>query len=451
MKLLILKDILDNKKDYLNKEIKLDGWVKNVRTSKNIGFIELNDGSDFKSIQIVFDNSLENYNNIKKITIGSSISIVGDLIKSLNDNQEFEIKAKSINIICKNNEDYPLQKKRHTLEYLRNIAHLRPRTNTFKAIFRIRSITSYAIHKFFNDSGFYYINTPIITTSDCEGAGEMFSVEKSKNNNKNFFGKETFLTVSGQLSAETLIYSLRNVYTFGPTFRAENSNTPRHAAEFWMIEPEMAFVDLRGCMNCAEKMLRSVVSYVLKNAKDELDFCNKFINNNIIERLENIIDSKFKIMEYTDAIEILKESKREFEYDVEWGIDLQTEHEKFLTNEFAKSPLFIVNYPKNIKAFYMRMNNDNKTVAAMDLLVPDVGEIIGGSQREERYEILLDKIKKDKLDEKDYWWYLDLRKYGSVIHSGFGMGLERLVMYLTGISNIRDVIPYPRTVNSANF
>jgi asparaginyl-tRNA synthetase len=459
--ILILKNIFAEIEKYKNKEIELDGWIKTVRVSKDLGFIELNDGSDFKSIQIVFESKLKNYEEIKKLTVGSSINLNGILVTSPKDNKNIEIQANIINIICKNSEDYPLQKKRHTLEYLRTIAHLRSRTNTFRAVFKIRSVASYAIHNFFNKNNFSYIHTPIITSNDCEGAGEMFKVEKSKNDkkndkndkdvNKNFFGKETFLTVSGQLSAETLIYSLRNVYTFGPTFRAENSNTPRHAAEFWMIEPEMAFVDLKGCMDCAERMLKFVVNYVLENAYDEIEFCNKFINNNIINRLQDIINTKFKVVDYTEAIKILKDSKKNFEYKVDWGIDLQTEHERFLTESVFKSAVFITNFPKDIKAFYMRLNKDNKTVAAMDLLLPEIGEIIGGSQREERFDILLKKMQDSKLNIDDYWWYLDLRKYGSIVHSGFGLGFERLIMYLTGVQNIRDAIPYPRTVNNASF
>lgn len=443
--------------NFIGQEIFIGGWIKTLRNSKNVSFIQLSDGSCFKNIQIVFDNQLENYEQVNKLCVGSSVLVNGLVVESQGQKQSFEIQAKSIQIENAAPENYPLQKKRHTLEYLRTIAHLRPRTNTFQAVFKIRSLAAYAIHKFFNENNFVYVNTPIITTSDCEGAGEMFRVT-TLNENKNvsdahedFFGKMAYLTVSGQLSAETFASAFRNVYTFGPTFRAENSNTVRHAAEFWMIEPEMAFKNLDECMDVAEKMLKFAVKYVMDNAKDELEFCNSFIDKNLLERLENVINSDFEKVTYTRAIELLNASGKKFEYPISWGSDLQTEHERFLTEEIFKKPIFITDYPKNIKAFYMRINEDNKTVAAMDLLVPGIGEIIGGSQREERLDLLQKRMQELNLNLDDYWWYLDLRRFGSVKHSGFGLGFERFIMYLTGIQNIRDVIPFPRTVNSAEF
>lgn len=448
-----VKEIFDN--NLINVEVILGGWIKTLRNSKNISFIQLNDGSCFKNIQIVFDNKLENYDEISKLGVGSSILVNGLVVESQGKEQSFEIQAKSIQIEGSAPENYPLQKKRHTLEYLRTIAHLRPRTNTFLAVFKIRSLAAFAIHKFFNENNFVYVNTPIITTSDCEGAGEMFRITTlSKNTcdtHEDFFGKAAYLTVSGQLSAETFASAFRNVYTFGPTFRAENSNTTRHAAEFWMIEPEMAFTNLNGCMKMAENMLKFVVKYVMDNAKDELNFCNSFIDKNLIERLNKVVNSDFEHITYTEAIKLLNESGKKFEYPISWGSDLQTEHERFITEEIFKKPVFVTDYPKDIKAFYMRVNDDKKTVAAMDLLVPDIGEIIGGSQREERFDLLCERMKELNLNLDDYWWYLDLRRYGSVKHSGYGLGFERFIMYLTGISNIRDVIPFPRTVNNSEF
>lgn len=453
--MITIKEIFDKSEKYLGTEVILGGWIKTLRNSKNVSFIELNDGSCFKCIQIVFDNELENYEAISKLGIGSSIIISGDVTESFGQKQSFEIHAKKIEIENEAAENFPLQKKRHSLEFLRTIAHLRPRTNTFLAIFKIRSLAAIAIHKFFSENDFIYVNTPIITTSDCEGAGEMFRVTTLKKNfddvNEDFFGKMAYLTVSGQLSAETFASAFRKVYTFGPTFRAENSNTPRHAAEFWMIEPEMAFTDLNECMKVAENMLRYTIKYVIENGHDELEFCNKFIDTNLLERLNNVINSKFECIAYTQAIKLLESAQKNFEYSISWGVDLQTEHEKYLTDEVFKKPVFITDYPKDIKAFYMRINEDEKTVAAMDLLVPGIGEIIGGSQREERYDLLVEKMKKLNLNLDDYWWYLDLRRFGSIKHSGYGLGFERFIMYLTGISNIRDVIPFPRTVHNAEF
>ena len=454
---LSLKEIFCDFRKYLDQEIIVQGWVKTSRNSKNITFVELSDGSCFKTLQIVCAPQTENYSLISKINIGSSIWIRGKLRESIGIKQIFEIEALEVKILNQAEPDFPLQKKRHTLEFLRTIAHLRPRTNTFQSVFRIRSLAAFAIHEFFNKNDFIYVNTPIITASDCEGAGEMFRVTTLdlKNNNKDasedFFGKMAYLTVSGQLSAETFASAFKNVYTFGPTFRAENSNTPRHAAEFWMIEPEMAFCDLKKCMNVAENMLKYAINYVLKNAKDEINFCNTYMDKNLSERLNKILESDFDFIDYGEAIKLLEKADKKFDYEVKWGVDLQTEHERYLTEEIFKKPVFVINYPKDIKAFYMRLNDDEKTVAAMDLLVPGIGEIIGGSQREERYEYLLSRMTELNLDEKNYWWYLDLRKYGSVVHSGYGLGFERFIMYLTGISNIRDVIPFPRTVNSAEF
>lgn len=453
--MITIKEIFDESKKYFGTEVILGGWIKTLRNSKNVSFIELNDGSCFKCIQIVFDNELENYEAISKLGIGSSIIISGEVTESFGQKQSFEIHAKKIEIENEAAENFPLQKKRHSLEFLRTIAHLRPRTNTFLAVFKIRSLAAIAIHKFFSENDFIYVNTPIITTSDCEGAGEMFRVTTLKKNfddaSEDFFGKMAYLTVSGQLSAETFASAFRKVYTFGPTFRAENSNTPRHAAEFWMIEPEMAFTDLNECMKVAENMLRYAIKYVIENGHDELEFCNKFIDTNLLERLNNVIDSKFECITYTQAIKLLESAQKNFEYPISWGVDLQTEHEKYLTDEVFQKPVFITDYPKDIKAFYMRVNEDEKTVAAMDLLVPGIGEIIGGSQREERYDLLVEKMKNLNLNLDDYWWYLDLRRFGSVKHSGYGLGFERFIMYLTGISNIRDVIPFPRTVNNAEF
>lgn len=449
---------------YADKEVTLGGWIRTMRVSKNFGFIELNDGSFFKNIQIVFEaEQLSNYQEITKLNIGASIIVKGLLVETPDAKQPFEVKATAIDVEGQSTPDYPLQKKRHSVEFLRQIAYLRPRTNMFSATFRVRSLIAYAIHKFFQEKGFVYAHTPIITGSDCEGAGEMFRVTTLDLNNlpknedgsvdfsKDFFGKETNLTVSGQLSAETFAMAFRNVYTFGPTFRAENSNTARHAAEFWMIEPEMAFADLQDNMEMAEEMLKYIIQYVLEQAPEEMAFFNSFVDKGLLERLDNILNNDFGRVTYTEAVELLKKSGKAFEYPVEWGIDLQTEHERYLTEEIFKKPVFVTDYPKDIKAFYMRMNDDNKTVAAMDLLVPGIGEIIGGSQREERLDVLEARMDELGLAKEDYWWYLDLRKYGGTRHAGYGLGFERAVMYLTGMSNIRDVLPYPRTVKNAEF
>ena len=464
MDLNTVKSIYRNTADYANKEVTLGGWIRTMRVSKNFGFIELNDGSFFKNIQIVFEaDTLSNYAEITKLGVGAAIIVKGLLVETPEAKQPFEVKAQEIAIEGTSTPDYPLQKKRHSVEFLRQIAYLRPRTNMFSATFRVRSLIAYAIHQFFQDKGFVYAHTPIITGSDCEGAGEMFRVTTLDLNNlpkkedgtvdfsKDFFGKETNLTVSGQLSAETFAMAFRNVYTFGPTFRAENSNTARHAAEFLMIEPEMAFADLEDNMEVAEEMLKYIIQYVLDNAPEEMEFFNSFVDKGLLDRLHNILNNDFGRVTYTEAVDLLIKSGKKFEYPVSWGIDLQTEHERYLTEEIFKKPVFVTDYPKDIKAFYMRMNDDNKTVAAMDLLVPGVGEIIGGSQREERLELLEKRMDELGLKKEDYWWYLDLRKYGGTRHSGYGLGFERAVMYLTGMSNIRDVLPYPRTVKNAEF
>ena len=464
MDLNTVKSIYRSTADYANKEVTLGGWIRTMRVSKNFGFIELNDGSFFKNIQIVFEaDTLSNYAEITKLGVGAAIIVKGLLVETPEAKQPFEVKAQKIAIEGTSTPDYPLQKKRHSVEFLRQIAYLRPRTNMFSATFRVRSLIAYAIHQFFQDKGFVYAHTPIITGSDCEGAGEMFRVTTLDLNNlpkkedgtvdfsKDFFGKETNLTVSGQLSAETFAMAFRSVYTFGPTFRAENSNTARHAAEFWMIEPEMAFADLEDNMEVAEEMLKYIIQYVLDNAPEEMEFFNSFVDKGLLDRLHNILNNDFGRVTYTEAVDLLIKSGKKFEYPVSWGIDLQTEHERYLTEEIFKKPVFVTDYPKDIKAFYMRMNDDNKTVAAMDLLVPGVGEIIGGSQREERLELLEKRMDELGLKKEDYWWYLDLRKYGGTRHSGYGLGFERAVMYLTGMSNIRDVLPYPRTVKNAEF
>ena len=464
MDLNTVKSIYRSTADYANKEVTLGGWIRTMRVSKNFGFIELNDGSFFKNIQIVFEaDTLSNYAEITKLGVGAAIIVKGLLVETPEAKQPFEVKAQEIAIEGTSTPDYPLQKKRHSVEFLRQIAYLRPRTNMFSATFRVRSLIAYAIHQFFQGKGFVYAHTPIITGSDCEGAGEMFRVTTLDLNNlpkkedgtvdfsKDFFGKETNLTVSGQLSAETFAMAFRNVYTFGPTFRAENSNTARHAAEFWMIEPEMAFADLEDNMEVTEEMLKYIIQYVLDNAPEEMEFFNSFVDKGLLDRLHNILNNDFGRVTYTEAVDLLIKSGKKFEYPVSWGIDLQTEHERYLTEEIFKKPVFVTDYPKDIKAFYMRMNDDNKTVAAMDLLVPGVGEIIGGSQREERLELLEKRMDELGLKKEDYWWYLDLRKYGGTRHSGYGLGFERAVMYLTGMSNIRDVLPYPRTVKNAEF
>ncbi|MBP3888035.1 MAG: asparagine--tRNA ligase [Cellulosilyticum sp.] len=443
--------------------LKVAGWVRTVRDSKTFGFIELNDGTFFKSLQIVFEDGLDNFKEIAKLGVGSAIIVEGNLVLTPNQKQPFELKATNIEVEGESPADYPLQKKRHSFEFLRQIAHLRPRTNTFGAVFRVRSLASYAIHKFFQERNFVYAHTPLITASDCEGAGEMFRVttldpvnppmndQGEVDYKEDFFGKMANLTVSGQLSAETFAMAFRDVYTFGPTFRAEKSNTARHAAEFWMIEPEIAFADLEDDMRLAEDMVKYVINYVMEHAKEEMAFFNQFVDKGIIDRLTHVATSDFGRVTYTEAVKILETCDKKFEYPVFWGCDLQTEHERYLTEEHFKKPVFVTDYPKEIKAFYMRMNDDQKTVAAMDLLVPGIGELIGGSQREERLDVLLERMNELGLEEKDYWWYLDLRRFGGTRHAGFGLGFERLVMYLTGMSNIRDVIPYPRTTGQADF
>ncbi len=443
--------------------VEVTGWIRTMRISKNFGFIELNDGTYFKNLQIVMDDKLENFEIVSKYPIATALRVKGELILTPDSKQPFELHAKEIILEGASESDYPLQKKRHTFEYLRTIAHLRPRGNTFSALFRVRSLAAFALHKFFNEREFVYVHTPIITGSDAEGAGESFHVTNfdmgqiprtesgEVDYGKDFFGKGTNLTVSGQLQGEAYALAFRNIYTFGPTFRAENSNTARHAAEFWMIEPEIAFADLADNMALAEDMLKYVIAYLLENAPEEMEFFNNFVDKGLIQRLEALISSDFKHVTYTDAVEILEKSGRKFEYPVKWGVDLQTEHERYLTEEVFKSPLFVTDYPKEFKAFYMRQNPDGKTVAAMDCLVPGVGEIIGGSQREERYDVLLNRIREMGLNEEDYWWYLELRRYGCAKHAGFGLGFERLLMYVTGMSNIRDVIPFPRTTGSCEF
>ena len=463
METILIKQLYRETEKFTDKEVSISGWIRTQRNSKTFGFIELNDGSFFKNVQIVFDDKLDNFVEITKLAISSSLTIEGKVVATPNSKQAFELHASKIIIEGLSSSDYPLQKKRHTVEFLRSIAHLRPRSNMFSAVFRVRSLAAFAIHKFFNERAFVYVHTPIITGSDCEGAGEMFKVTTLDLNNipktedgaidfsKDFFGKESNLTVSGQLSAETYALAFRNVYTFGPTFRAENSNTARHAAEFWMIEPGMAFADLQDDMDLAEDMVKYVINYVMENAPEEMEFFNSFVDKGLFERLNNVVNSEFKRISYTEAVELLKNCGESFEYPVEWGIDLQTEHERYLTEKIFKKPVFVTDYPKEIKAFYMRINDDNKTVAAADLLVPGVGEIIGGSQREERLEVLEKRMEELGLKKEDYWWYLELRKYGGTKHAGFGLGFERIIMYITGVSNIRDVIPYPRTTGSAEF
>ncbi|WP_139903553.1 asparagine--tRNA ligase [Clostridium thermarum] len=463
MENILVKELYRNTEAYIDKTVTVSGWVRTLRASNAFGFIELNDGSFIKNIQIVFEQKLENFKEISKLNVSSSIKVTGKLVATPQAKQPFEIQADAVVIEGLSTPDYPLQKKRHSFEFLREIAHLRPRSNTFSAVFRVRSLAAYAIHKFFQERGFIYTHTPIITGSDCEGAGEMFRVTTLDLNNaprtkegtidfeEDFFGKETNLTVSGQLAAEAYALAFRNVYTFGPTFRAENSNTTRHAAEFWMIEPEMAFADLQDDMRLAEDMIKYIINYVMENAPEEMQFFNQFIDKELLERLNNVVSSDFARVTYTEAIELLKNSGEQFSYPVEWGADLQTEHERYLTEKIFKKPVFVTDYPKDIKAFYMRLNDDNKTVAATDLLVPGVGEIIGGSQREERLEVLERRMDELGLKKEDYWWYLELRKYGGTKHAGFGLGFERIIMYITGMSNIRDVIPFPRTPKNALF
>ena len=462
-KKVLVKDLYKDVNSYVGDIVEVSGWVKTVRDSKSFGFIELNDGSFFQNVQIVFDTGLGNFENIRKLSISSSIIVVGEVVKTENAKQPFEIKANNIDIVNVADSDYPLQKKRHSFEYLRTVSHLRPRTNTFNAVFRVRSVLSFAIHKFFNERGFVYVHTPIITGSDCEGAGEMFQVttldvENAPKNadgsidySQDFFGKQAHLTVSGQLDVETYAHAFSNVYTFGPTFRAENSNTVKHAAEFWMIEPEICFADLNDDMNLAEDMIKYIISYVLENAPEEMEFFNKFIDTNLFDRLHNVLNSDFGRITYTDAIKELEKVNDKFQYPVTLGTDIQTEHERYLSEVVFKRPVFVTDYPKEIKAFYMKLNDDGKTVAATDLLVPGIGEIIGGSQREDDFDKLKNRLKELNLREDDYWWYLDLRRYGSCKHAGFGLGFERMMMYLTGMQNIRDVLSFPRTPKNCEF
>jgi asparaginyl-tRNA synthetase len=448
---------------YFNQPVEVSGWIRTLRDAKTLGFIELNDGTFFKNLQIVCEESLPEFGTILKQGTGAALTVQGILAESPGAKQPFELKAERITVEGEAPPEYPLQKKRHSFEYLRTISHLRARTNTFAAVFRVRSLTAHAIHEFFQKRGFVYVHTPIITASDCEGAGEMFRVttmdlaapprdeQGGIDAGQDFFGKPAYLTVSGQLNAESYALAFRNVYTFGPTFRAENSNTPRHAAEFWMIEPEMAFADLGDNMRLAEDLIKYVFDYVLREAPEEMEFFNAFVDQGLLERLRGILSADFAHVTYTEAIKLLEAAKVEFAYPVKWGIDLQTEHERYLTEQVFQRPVFVTDYPKEIKAFYMRINDDGKTVAAMDLLVPGVGEIIGGSQREERYETLTSRMRELDLREEDYWWYLELRKFGGVKHTGFGLGFERVIMYLTGMQNIRDVIPFPRTTGAADF
>ena len=460
----VIKSLYLDMESFGGKEVTISGWVRTVRASNAFGFIEINDGTFFSSIQVVIEaDKLSNYAELSKLNVGASLTVTGVLELTPGAKQPMEIKATDVIIEGQSTPDYPLQKKRHSFEYLRTISHLRPRTNTFAAVFRVRSMIAFAIHKFFQERGFVYVHTPIITGSDCEGAGEMFKVttldmdnlptneDGSVDYSQDFFGKSTNLTVSGQLNVETYCMAFRNVYTFGPTFRAENSNTTRHAAEFWMIEPEIAFADLNDDMRLAEDMLKYIINYCLENAPEEMEFFNKFIDNGLLDRLNNVVSNDFAHVTYTEAIDILKEHNDEFAYKVEWGADLQTEHERYLTETVFKRPVMVTDYPKEIKAFYMKLNDDKKTVAAVDVLVPGIGEIIGGSQREENYDVLVERMKEMGLSPEDYDWYLDLRKYGTNKHAGFGLGFERAVMYITGMQNIRDVLPFPRTVGTAEF
>lgn len=460
MNLITVRHLYKNREEYIGQEVTVGGWIRSIRDSKSFGFIVISDGSYFETLQIVFHDTMDNFSQIRKLNVGAAIIVKGRLVATPEAKQPFEIQAAEVSVEGTSSPDYPLQKKRHSLEYLRTISHLRPRTNTFQAVFRVRSLIAYAIHQYFQERGFVYVHTPIITGSDCEGAGETFQVttldlnqipktpDGGVNFNEDFFGKQTNLTVSGQLNGETYAMAFRNIYTFGPTFRAENSNTTRHAAEFWMIEPEMAFADLDDNMAVAEGMLKYIIRYVLEQAPEEMNFFNSFVDKGLLQRLNNVLNSSFGHVTYTDAIKLLEEHNDEFDYKVFWGCDLQTEHERYLTEQIYKRPIFVTDYPKDIKAFYMKLNPDNKTVAAMDCLVPGIGEIIGGSQREDNYELLTARMDELGLIKKDYEFYLDLRKYGSARHAGFGLGFERCVMYLTGMSNIRDVVPFPRTVGN---
>ncbi|MBD5493566.1 MAG: asparagine--tRNA ligase [Lachnospiraceae bacterium] len=463
MELTDVKDLYRNREAYIDKEVTVGGWVRSIRDSKTFGFIVVNDGTFFETLQIVYSDKLENFETISGLNVGSAIVARGKIVATPQAKQPFEMQAEEIMVEGESTSDYPLQKKRHTFEYLRTISHLRPRTNTFQAVFRVRSMIAYAIHTFFQERGFVYVHTPLITSSDCEGAGEMFQVttlnlddvpkteDGSVDYSQDFFGKPTSLTVSGQLNVETYAFAFKNVYTFGPTFRAENSNTTRHAAEFWMIEPEIAFADLTDDMILAESMLKHIIRYVLENAPEEMNFFNQFVDKGLIERLQHVLNSDFGHVTYTEAIKILEKHNDEFEYKVSWGCDLQTEHERYLTEKEFKRPVFVTDYPKEIKAFYMKLNEDGKTVAAMDCLVPGIGEIIGGSQREDDLKTLENRMDELGLNKEDYQFYLDLRKYGSARHAGFGLGFERCVMYLTGMGNIRDVVPFPRTVKNCEL
>ena len=464
MKRVEIKALFAEPERYTAEPVTICGWVRTLRSSKALGFIELNDGSYFSNLQVVFEeNKLANYDEISRQNVGAALIVTGRLLLTPEAKQPFEIHAEKITVEGASTPDYPLQKKRHSVEFLRTIQHLRPRTNLFSATFRVRSVAAQAVHTFFQDRGFVYVQTPIITGSDCEGAGEMFRVTTLDLDNlprtadgkvdfsKDFFGKSTNLTVSGQLNAENFALAFGDVYTFGPTFRAENSNTQRHAAEFWMIEPEMAFADLDDDLECMEAMVKFIINTVLEKCPQEMEFFNSFVDKGLLERLRNVVDNDFGRITYTDAVKLLKDSGHKFDYPVEWGIDLQTEHERYLTEQVFNKPVFVTDYPKEIKAFYMRMNDDGKTVAAADCLVPGIGEIIGGSQREERLDLLTKRMQELGLREEDYWWYLDLRRYGSCRHAGFGLGFERMVMYLTGVSNIRDVELHPRTVGNADF
>ena len=455
-----VRELYRQREDYIGKEVTVGGWVRSIRDSKTFGFIVLHDGTFFETLQVVYSDKLANFAEIGKMNVGAAIIVKGTLVATPSAKQPFEIQAESVELEGASTPDYPMQKKRHSLEFLRTVPHLRPRTNTFQAVFRVRSLIAYAIHKFFQEQNFVYVHTPLITSSDCEGAGEMFQVTTMDLNNipktdngavdftQDFFGKATNLTVSGQLDGEAFAQAFRNIYTFGPTFRAENSNTARHAAEFWMIEPEMAFADLKDDMEIAEAMIKYVIRYVLENAPEEMNFFNSFVDKGLLDRLNHVLNSEFGHVTYTEAVEILEKNNDKFEYKVYWGCDLQTEHERYLTEQIYKKPLFVTDYPKEIKAFYMKLNEDGKTVAAMDCLVPGIGEIIGGSQREDSLEILENRIKELGMNPEDYKYYVDLRRYGSTHHAGFGLGFERCVMYLTGMSNIRDVLPYPRTVGN---
>lgn len=463
MDLVTVREIYKDRDQYIGQKITVGGWVRSIRDSKSFGFLVLHDGTYFETLQVVIHDQMENYAQIVKQNVGAAVIVTGTLVATPDAKQPFEIQADAVDVEGTSTPDYPLQKKRHSLEYLRTISHLRPRTNTFQAVFRVRSLLAYAIHQFFQERDFVYVHTPLITGSDCEGAGEMFQVTTMDLRNipmnadgtidytQDFFNKPTNLTVSGQLNGETYACAFRNIYTFGPTFRAENSNTTRHAAEFWMIEPEIAFADLQDDMELAESMLKYIIRYVLEHAPEEMNFFNSFVDKGLLDRLNHVVNSEFAHVTYTEAIELLSQHNDEFEYKVSWGCDLQTEHERYLTEVIFKRPVFVTDYPKEIKAFYMKMNPDGKTVAAVDCLVPGIGEIIGGSQREDDYEKLVKRMQELGLKEEDYQFYLDLRKYGSVRHAGFGLGFERAVMYVTGMGNIRDVIPFPRTVNNCEL